>query len=262
MAERDLENGERTAAVTANTNGQHQNAATDTTEKNASRWDFLREYKFEKPGHPHLRAIGGYGIVFICIQVSFRFVSAMLSLGAVAFIGYLYNYWRWDATARVDVLFPSFFPLLVGFILDLFEVFSLLWLKSRRKAIHPVAIGFDVALIGTGIFCFLIINMVDSDPGRVFERPDSKHGMWALDMRNAMIFMIVFSLLHAAFILVAAVGVVHVWVTGERSRKNKRLARIQAEMVKFTERSRQAQTVPVAQVPGSIIQEPQRTMFR
>ncbi|KAK4184704.1 hypothetical protein QBC35DRAFT_416398 [Podospora australis] len=266
MAERDLENGGRTIETsTAAYHGtQHQDVATTEVEvKYQTGWEIvcecLREYKVHK--QPHLRPIGEYGIVFICIIISFRFVAAMVSLGAVAFIAYLYDYWSGDNLARVDVLFPSFFPLLIGFLLDAFEIFSLLWIKGRRHAINPVAIGFDIALIGAGIFSFLIINMADDEPGMVFENPESRHSVWALDMRNAMIFMIVFSLLHATFILFAAAGVIHVWVSSERTRKSKKLARIQAEMVKFTERNRHAPVLTGPSAPAPVFRAPQRTVL-
>jgi hypothetical protein len=67
---------------------------------------------------------------------------------------------------------------------DTYEVVSLLFFK-RRRAINPVAICFDIALIGSGIFCFLVLGMVDRGLGE-------RRGQWAADMTSAMIFMIVF----------------------------------------------------------------------
>lgn len=50
---------------------------------------------------------------------------------------------------------------------------------------NPVAVGFDVALIGVSIFCFLVLGTLDRGSG-------VRRGYWAVDMRNAMIFMVVF----------------------------------------------------------------------
>jgi hypothetical protein len=67
---------------------------------------------------------------------------------------------------------------------DVYEIVSLLFL-NRKRAINPVAVCFDIALIGVGIFCFLILGMVDEGTGEI-------RALWAKDMMNAMIFMIVF----------------------------------------------------------------------
>lgn len=75
--------------------------------------------------------------------------------------------------------------LIVGILLGVYEAVSLLFL-DRRRAINPVAVGLDVALTGTGIFCFLILSSVDRGTG-------VRRGHWFEDMRNAMILMIVFS---------------------------------------------------------------------
>lgn len=66
----------------------------------------------------------------------------------------------------------------------MYEIGSLLFL-NRRRAINPVAVCFDIALIGVGIFCFLILGMIDEGTGK-------RRAIWAKDMTNAMIFMIVF----------------------------------------------------------------------
>lgn len=69
-------------------------------------------------------------------------------------------------------------------MVDLYEIVSHLFL-NRRRAVNPVAVGFDVVLIGVGIFGFSILGMVDRGAG-------IRRGLWAIDMRSAMIFMIVF----------------------------------------------------------------------
>jgi hypothetical protein len=56
---------------------------------------------------------------------------------------------------------------------------------NRRRSINPVAVCFDVAMIGSGIFCFLVLGMVDRGSGE-------RRRVWVADMTNAMVFMIVF----------------------------------------------------------------------
>ncbi|KAK0748379.1 hypothetical protein B0T21DRAFT_278757 [Apiosordaria backusii] len=184
-----------------------------------------------------VRAIGALGVPFNFLQVALRFMTFLYEVGSLAFIAWLYHHWRWVSSARVDFLFPSFFPLGVATLVDAYEFVSLLWL-DRRRAINAVAIGFDVALTGTGVFCFSILNMVDDRPRWNFDRPDRRHESWVLDMRNAMIFMIVFSIMHAAFVVLAATGVVKMYTSIERSRKAKLLTQAQLEMLQFTEGKR------------------------
>ena len=154
---------------------------------------------------PRVRAIGQLGPGFSWAQVISRSLSGLFELGTVAFIGWLYNYWRSEPSTRVDILVPSFFPVctlfeegrcspnrisltwhqvILGILVDGYEVVSLLFL-NRRRAVNPVAVGFDVAMIGVGIFCFLLLGMVDRGSGTL-------RGFWFDDMQNAMIFMIVF----------------------------------------------------------------------
>lgn len=59
---------------------------------------------------PRVRVIGQLGANFNWAQVILRCLSALFELGAVAFIAWLYSYWRSEPTTRVDVLFPCFFP--------------------------------------------------------------------------------------------------------------------------------------------------------
>ncbi len=153
---------------------------------------------------PRIRKVGRLGVKFNWAQVVGRFVSVLFELGAVCFIAWLYSYWRTEPTTRVDVLFPSFFPvgwircavippepltdaivqLIFGIAADTYEVVSLLFL-NRRRAINAVAVCCDVAVIGTGIFCFLLLSVVDRGSGE-------RRAYWVTDMTNAMIFMIVF----------------------------------------------------------------------
>ncbi|KAH6854097.1 hypothetical protein B0I37DRAFT_361079 [Chaetomium sp. MPI-CAGE-AT-0009] len=133
---------------------------------------------------PHVRAIGHLGVAFNWTQIVGRWLSILLELGALAFVSWLYSYWRSEPTTRVDVLMPSFFPLAFGIVVDAYEIGSLVFL-NRKRAINPLAICFDIVLIGVGIFCFLILGMVDEGTGE-------RRAHWAKDMTNAMIFMIVF----------------------------------------------------------------------
>ena len=59
---------------------------------------------------PHVRAIGRLGVAYNWTQVVGRFLSVLLELGAIAFVSWLYSYWKSEPTTRVDVLMPSFFP--------------------------------------------------------------------------------------------------------------------------------------------------------
>lgn len=218
---------------------------------------------------PRIRKVGRLGVKFNWAQVVGRFVSVLFELGAVCFIALLYSYWRTEPTTRVDVLFPSFFPvgwircavippepltdtivqLIFGIAADTYEVVSLLFL-NRRRAINAVAVCCDVAVIGTGIFCFLLLSVVDRGSGE-------RRAYWVTDMTNAMIFMIVFwfvksiprpqaswklaltrsdpSMIHAGFIVMAAAGVIHIYFSN-KAKQDPQLVRSQAEMVHFSVR--------------------------
>ncbi|KAK4044364.1 hypothetical protein C8A01DRAFT_12262 [Parachaetomium inaequale] len=185
---------------------------------------------------PRVQTVGHLGVKYNWTQVVGRFFSVLLELGALAFIAWLYSYWRSETTTRVDVLFPSFFPVIVGILADSYEVVSLLFF-NRRRAINPVAICFDIALIGSGIFCFLVLGMVDPGSGE-------RRGHWAADMTSAMIFMIVFCIVHAGFIVLAAAGMIHIYFSINKARRDARLAKSQAEMVQFNERREQMRNQP------------------
>lgn len=59
---------------------------------------------------PRVRAVGELGFAFSLAQVVGRSLSVLFELGALAFIAWLYEYWKAEPTTRVDILFPSFFP--------------------------------------------------------------------------------------------------------------------------------------------------------
>jgi hypothetical protein len=67
---------------------------------------------------------------------------------------------------------------------DAYEVVSLLFFY-RTRAINPLAVASDIAVIALGIFCFMVLSTAEGGAGE--RRP-----YWVADMRNAMIFMIVF----------------------------------------------------------------------
>ncbi|KAL2136188.1 hypothetical protein VTI74DRAFT_5066 [Chaetomium olivicolor] len=180
---------------------------------------------------PRARAVGELGVKFNWVQVVGRLISVMFEFSALSFVAWLYSYWRSEPTTRVDVLLPSFFPVAFGILTDTYEIVSLL-LLNRKRAINPVAVCSDVAVIGTGIFCFLLLSMVDRGTGE-------RRGYWATDMRNAMIFIIVFCAIHSGFIVLAAGGVIRIYLAGKRARREAQLARSQAGMVEFNERQRQ-----------------------
>ncbi|KAK4658938.1 hypothetical protein QC762_105927 [Podospora pseudocomata] len=204
---------------------------------------------------PRVRAIGALGVSFNFLQVALRFATCLYEVGLIAFIAWLYDHWRREETARVDFLFPSFFPLGVGILVDAYEFVSLLWF-DRRRAINPVAVGFDVALTGTGVFCFSILNMVDDRPKWNFNGPDRRHQAWVLDMRNAMIFMVVYSILHATFVVLAAAGVVKMYRDIGKTRKARRLAEAQLQMLQFSQVARPDKRTDAAAVTEVPIDPP------
>lgn len=63
---------------------------------------------------PRIRAIGELGAAFNLVQVAARCLSVLYEAGALCFVAWLYDYWRSEPTVRVDVLFPSFFPVCRG----------------------------------------------------------------------------------------------------------------------------------------------------
>lgn len=49
-------------------------------------------------------------MTFKWMQIILRFLAVLYEVAALAFLGYLYATWRSEPSVRVDVLFPSFFP--------------------------------------------------------------------------------------------------------------------------------------------------------
>ncbi|KAL2170772.1 hypothetical protein VTG60DRAFT_4427 [Thermothelomyces hinnuleus] len=156
-------------------------------------------------GSPSSRilAVGNLGLAFHRAQVCGRGLSIPFGLGALAFIAYLYHDWKPEPTTSVDVLFPSFFPLVAGIMADTYEVVYLFFL-GRRRSISPMAVCFDVLLVGSGIFCFMVLGITDKGAGE-------RRARWAADMIKATVVMMIFSFVHAAFIVLAAAGMIRIY---------------------------------------------------
>lgn len=67
-----------------------------------------------------------------------------------------------------------------------------LLMLARKWPINPFVVVFDVVLVGVSMFCFLILGMTDYEGNQKTFAPGSTRSVWATDMNNAMIFMIVF----------------------------------------------------------------------
>ncbi|KAK0730986.1 hypothetical protein B0H67DRAFT_548824 [Lasiosphaeris hirsuta] len=203
------------------------------------------------------------GVIFKFSHVTARFLTALFEIGILTLVSWLYATWRTEPTVRVDILFPCFFPVAVGIIMSTYETISLLALK-RRRPINPVAICFDIAVAAVGVFCFLAISMSGYDQDRK-TGPDPARDSWVYNVNLTMIFMMTFSLLHACFIIMAAVAVVYIAIHRRKVQRDELVAANQAEMVEFTERQkRRAQAKvsaiqPTASTPSAPVQ-PSRTV--
>ena len=54
--------------------------------------------------------IGELGFPFKLGSLVVRMASTLFELGALALIAYAYDKWKGDASVRVDIIFPCFFP--------------------------------------------------------------------------------------------------------------------------------------------------------
>lgn len=52
----------------------------------------------------------GPGLVFKLSQILSRFLALMYEAGILALMGWWYHGWKGDPNARVDLIFPCFFP--------------------------------------------------------------------------------------------------------------------------------------------------------
>ncbi|KAM7202736.1 hypothetical protein V8F33_002662 [Rhypophila sp. PSN 637] len=211
---------------------------------------------------------------FKWMQIIFRFLAVLYEVAALAFLGYVYDTWKRDPSVRVDVVFPSFFPVTASAIVDIYEIMSLLLLE-RKWPINPFVIVFDVVVVGVSIFCFLILGMTDYEGNQRTFAHGSTRSVWATDMNNGMIFMIVFwyvprhveswifsqkiadwladgildSLLHAMFVLLSVAGLVYRRHHRHKEYKKHIIARSRAEMVQFEEmQKRQAEIAAAREI--------------
>ncbi|KAK3329874.1 hypothetical protein B0H66DRAFT_542245 [Apodospora peruviana] len=212
-----------------------------------------------KPAVAPRRDDDGYGrLVLKVMQIVFRLISALFELATVAFLGYVYDGWRREPSVRVDLLFPSFFPVVAAILMDFYEIMSLSIL-TRKRLINPVAVGFDVVVTGVAIFCFLVLGLTDFEGNQKSFGPGTTRSVWATDMNNAMIFMIVFCLLHAIFVVLSSGGYIYMTVHRKREKRTEQIARSQAEMVQFYARQQQQQAQGV--LPGATNMGPMRPNF-
>jgi len=180
-------------------------------------------------------------VVFKLSQALLRFLVSLFEIGALTYVAWAYSHWESEALVRVDILFPCFFPIIVGVIMDAYEVVSLLCFK-RKRPINPVAVCVDIAVAAVGVFCFIAISMSGYSVYRsIGAQEGSTRWIWAGDVNYVMVFMMVFSLLHAFFILGAAVGGIYLAVRRKKTKKEEQIARSQAEMIQFNERRRNVQ---------------------
>lgn len=52
----------------------------------------------------------GPGLVFKLSQILSRFLALMYEAGVIAVMGWWYHRWKGNPNARVDLIFPCFFP--------------------------------------------------------------------------------------------------------------------------------------------------------
>ncbi|KAL2271406.1 hypothetical protein VTJ83DRAFT_777 [Remersonia thermophila] len=185
---------------------------------------------------PHIPVLGELGWNFNCTQVVGRFLAVLLELGALSLIAYLYDHWKREPTTRVDLLIPSFPAVIVGVIVDMYEVISLLFLR-RRRAVNYLVMFLDVTMIAVAIFAFLVLGLADKGSGQL-------RAIWAKDMTNAMIFMIIFSILHAALLVLAVAGIVYSYRVNRHNMKKAQLEKSQKNIVEFYQRRQQAASQP------------------
>ncbi|KAK0751802.1 hypothetical protein B0T18DRAFT_319752 [Schizothecium vesticola] len=186
------------------------------------------------------------GLLFALGQVAFRTVALLFETATLAFVAWTFAKWQDEATVRVDIVWPCFFPIIVAILADGYELVSLLFL-ARKRPINSIAVAFDIVVAGVGIFCFITVSLSGYEAYRGLQgqamRPRAR---WATDMNTLMVFMLVFSLLHILFVVVAAIGGVYLIIVHKRVQRLERVARNQAEMIQFSERRKR---MTVAAVP-------------
>lgn len=179
------------------------------------------------------------GPIFKATQVLSRILVWLYNLAVITILGWLYSTWRSQPTVRVDVIFPSFFPVAVAVLMDGYEIVSLMWLK-RKAPTNLVAVGVDFAVTIGSMVCFLVLSLVDYGNAQSLNGEVIPEAAWAADMRNAMILMIVHCALHAVFIIIACGGCVYGFERRTNYHRKQRIAQARTEMVQFQERHRAA----------------------
>ncbi|KAK3355477.1 hypothetical protein B0H65DRAFT_516386 [Neurospora tetraspora] len=193
----------------------------------------------------------GPGLVFKLSQILSRFLALIYEAGILAVMGWWYHGWKGNPNARVDLIFPCFFPLGVAVIVNAYEIVSFSCL-DRRRPINVIAVCFDILICAGSTFCFLLLGLIDNDQVQDRLRTDSTRERWKKDQSKAMIFMIVFCFLHALFVIMASVGCVYSGVMKNRARRQRRIVRNRAQMVRFAEERRRRMEVEKAQVEAPV----------
>ncbi|AEO53764.1 hypothetical protein MYCTH_2055207, partial [Thermothelomyces thermophilus ATCC 42464] len=166
-------------------------------------------------------------------------VSIPFGLGALTFIAYIHHGWEPELATSVDILSPSFFPiLLAGVMVDTYEVVYLLFL-SRRRSISPMAVRFDVLSVGSGIFCFMVLGITDKGAG-------GRRACWAADMIKAMVYLtrLCYSFVHAAFIVLPAAGKIRIYHSTTSTLGNTQTAGNQPEVPETAQNRGQTPSQP------------------
>ncbi|KAK1826377.1 hypothetical protein QBC39DRAFT_364573 [Podospora conica] len=190
------------------------------------------------------------GLLFALSQVIFRTVALLFEVATLAFIASTFAKWQGEVTVRVDIVWPCFFPVIVALLADGYELESLLFVK-RKRPINSIAVAFDIVVAGVGIFCFITVSLSGYEAYRGLQEQSMRpRARWASDMNTLMVFMLVFSLLHLLFVVVAAIGGVYLIILHKRAEKLERVARNQAEMIHFAERRRQRQAARMESAEG------------
>lgn len=195
----------------------------------------------------------GLGLVFNGVSATSRFLVLLYSIGTLTFVAWSYERWRTEPLVRVDIIFPCLFPLATATLHNGYEFVSLVFF-TRKWAINPLVVFFDVAVAAVGVFCTVVINMSGHTAYQVVgfsaKSPLAIKSVWAYEVNNIMIFMMVFSLLHAFLIVLAGGGWVHMVYFRKRDSKLEQVAQSQAEMVAFNEAQRnRAERRPHPPVP-------------
>ena len=93
---------------------------------------FRKRSAHERSGH-----LGG--LLFALGQVIFRTVALLFEIATLAFVAWTFAKWQDEATVRVDIVWPCFFP--VSFSFGVFRPGSGFWTRRRRDASHRMILA-------------------------------------------------------------------------------------------------------------------------